>query len=165
MTRRPVEAAATSGMIRPPMSPDELDRWLRTPRKLQPVADSLTMLDGFVTAIVAQTAAQSPAHRHSDRSPSWRAWMPIATSRPPSWPSASSGHPAATTAGPDPYSQQPSEPARATPSALTPSLVSPRGRRIARRFARSGYDHSRSRLCLPQQPPAVAEAQLATGRS
>ena len=35
------------------MSPDELDRWLRTPRKLQPVADSLTMLDGFVTAIVA----------------------------------------------------------------------------------------------------------------
>jgi len=60
MTRRPVEAAATSGMIRPPMSPDELDRWLRTPRKLQPVADSLTMLDGFVTAIVAGPVTYEP---------------------------------------------------------------------------------------------------------
>ena len=63
MTRRPAKPAAapaTSGVIRPPMSLDELDRWLRTPRKLQPGADSLTMLDGFVTAIVAGPATYEP---------------------------------------------------------------------------------------------------------
>jgi uncharacterized protein len=228
MTRRPAKPAATpatSSVIRPPMPLDELDRWLRTPRKRQPVADCLTMLDGFVTAIVAgpvtyepfgwlcpllgvtkdaclngdtlefaaiaavaehhniisavlsetqnafmplfgrsetgdvdvgpwcrgfyaaiqlnpkfwrkllparrqahrrtfgssrswrtapvQTVARSPVHRRLDRSPNWRASMPIATSRPPSWPCASSGAPPAdTTSRLDPYSQQPGEPAK-----------------------------------------------------
>jgi uncharacterized protein len=39
---------------------DELDRWLRTPRKLQPVADSLAMLDGYVTAIVVGPVTYEP---------------------------------------------------------------------------------------------------------
>jgi uncharacterized protein len=63
MTRRPAKPAATpatSSVIRPPMPLDELDRWLRTPRKRQPVADCLTMLDGFVTAIVAGPVTYEP---------------------------------------------------------------------------------------------------------
>jgi uncharacterized protein len=63
MTRRPAKpaaASATSGVIRPPMSLGQLDRWLRTSRKLQPVADSLAMLDGFVTAIVAGPVTYEP---------------------------------------------------------------------------------------------------------
>ena len=63
MTRRPAKpaaASATSGVIRPPMSLGQLDRWLRTSRKLQPVADSLAMLDGFVTAIVAGPVPGAP---------------------------------------------------------------------------------------------------------
>lgn len=75
MTRRP----ATAGVARPPMSLDELDRWLRTPRKRTPVADSLAMLDGFLTAIVAGPVTYEPlawlcpllgvskdAYRHGD---------------------------------------------------------------------------------------------------
>jgi uncharacterized protein len=42
------------------MSLDELDRWLRAPRPLRPVADSLTMLDGYVTAIVAGPVTYEP---------------------------------------------------------------------------------------------------------
>jgi uncharacterized protein len=38
----------------------DLDRWLRTPRQLQPVADSLAMLDGYVTAIVAGPVTYEP---------------------------------------------------------------------------------------------------------
>jgi uncharacterized protein len=64
MTRRPARPAAAapaaSGVIRPPMPLDELDRWLRMPRKLQPVADSLAMLDGYVTAIVAGPVTYAP---------------------------------------------------------------------------------------------------------
>jgi uncharacterized protein len=39
---------------------DELDRWLRIPRARTPVANSLTMLDGFVTAIVAGPVTYEP---------------------------------------------------------------------------------------------------------
>ena len=54
MTRRAAEPApAASGVVRPPMSLDELDRWLRAPRKRKPAADDISMLDGFVAAIVA----------------------------------------------------------------------------------------------------------------
>ena len=63
MTRRPakpVATPATAGVIRPAMSLDQLDRRLRTPRKLQAVADSLAMLDGFVTAIVAGPVTYEP---------------------------------------------------------------------------------------------------------
>ena len=67
-----------------------------------------------------QTVARSPVHCRSDHSPNWRASMPIATSRPLSWPCASSGPPAATTARPDQYSQQLGGPARRTASARTP---------------------------------------------
>jgi uncharacterized protein len=38
----------------------DLDRWLRTPRQLQPVADSLAMLDGYVIAIVAGPVTYEP---------------------------------------------------------------------------------------------------------
>jgi uncharacterized protein len=38
----------------------DLDRWLRIPRQLQPVADSLAMLDGYVTAIVAGPVTYQP---------------------------------------------------------------------------------------------------------
>ena len=40
-------ATAASGVVRPPMSLDELDRWLRAPRQRKPVADGIAMLDGF----------------------------------------------------------------------------------------------------------------------
>lgn len=39
---------------------DELDRWLRAPRKHKPAADSLSMLDGFIAAIVAGPATYEP---------------------------------------------------------------------------------------------------------
>ncbi len=102
MTRRPAKpaaASAASGVIRPPMSLDELDRWLRTPRKLQPVADSLAMLDGFVTAIVAGPVTYEPLgwlcpllgvtkdaylqRRHRRSSPRSRRWPNTTTSSPP----------------------------------------------------------------------------------
>ena len=63
MTRRsakPAAAPATSGVVRSPMPQDELDRWLRVPRPLRPVADSLAMLDGYVTAIVAGPVTYEP---------------------------------------------------------------------------------------------------------
>jgi uncharacterized protein len=61
MTRRAAEPApATSGVVRPPMPPDELDRWLRAPRKRKPAADSISMLDGFVAAIVAGPVTYEP---------------------------------------------------------------------------------------------------------
>ena len=53
-------ATAASGVVRPPMSLDELDRWLRAPRKRQPAADDIAMLDGFVAAIVAGPATYEP---------------------------------------------------------------------------------------------------------
>lgn len=82
MSRRPAQptaAPATSGVVRPPMPLDKLDRWLRTPRPLQPVARSLAMLDGYLTAIVAGPVTYEPlgwlcpllgvtsdAHHHGD---------------------------------------------------------------------------------------------------
>jgi uncharacterized protein len=39
---------------------DELDRWLREPRPLRPVANTLAMLDGYVTAIVAGPVSYAP---------------------------------------------------------------------------------------------------------
>lgn len=63
MSRRPAKPAAppaTSGVVRPPMPHADLDRWLRTPRQLQPVAHSLAMLDGYVTAIVAGPVTYEP---------------------------------------------------------------------------------------------------------
>ena len=39
---------------------DELDRWLRTPRQLRPVAENLAMLDGYVTAIVVGPVTYAP---------------------------------------------------------------------------------------------------------
>jgi uncharacterized protein len=39
---------------------EELDRWLRKPRQRQPVAESLSMLDGFIAAIVAGPATYEP---------------------------------------------------------------------------------------------------------
>ena len=53
-------APAASGAARPPMSPDELDRWLRAPRQRKPAADGIAMLDGFVAAIVAGPATYQP---------------------------------------------------------------------------------------------------------
>ena len=53
-------APAASGVARPPMSLDELDRWLRAPRRRKPVADGIAMLDGFVAAIVAGPATYEP---------------------------------------------------------------------------------------------------------
>ena len=61
ITRRAAEPApATSGVVRSPMSLDELDRWLRAPRKRKPAADDVSMLDGFVAAIVAGPATCEP---------------------------------------------------------------------------------------------------------
>ena len=42
------------------MSLDELDRWLRAPRKRKPAADGISMLDGFVAAIGAGPATYEP---------------------------------------------------------------------------------------------------------
>ena len=55
MTRRPAAPSppmAVPGVVRPAMPLDELDRWLRARTQPRPVADSLVMLDGYVTAIV-----------------------------------------------------------------------------------------------------------------
>jgi uncharacterized protein len=53
-------AAAASGIVRPPMPLDELDRWLRMPRKRKPAADGNSVLDGFLTAIVVGQATYEP---------------------------------------------------------------------------------------------------------
>lgn len=42
------------------MSLEELDHWLRKPRKHQPAADGISMLDGFMAAIVAGPATYEP---------------------------------------------------------------------------------------------------------
>ena len=61
MIRRPPEPALDApGVTRPPMPLDELDRWLRRPRKRQPAADGISMLDGFVAAVVAGPATYEP---------------------------------------------------------------------------------------------------------
>ena len=61
MTRRAAEPSpAASGVVRPPMSLDELDRWLRVPRNRKPAADDISMLDGFVAAIVAGPVTYEP---------------------------------------------------------------------------------------------------------
>jgi uncharacterized protein len=61
VTRWPAEPVpAASGVVRPPMPLDELDRWLRAPRKRKPAADGISMLDGFVAAIVAGPATYEP---------------------------------------------------------------------------------------------------------
>ena len=81
------------------MSLGQLDRWLRTSRKLQPVADSLAMLDGFVTAIVAGpvtyeqfgwlcpllgvTKDAYQQRRYRRNSPRSRRWQNATTSSPP----------------------------------------------------------------------------------
>jgi uncharacterized protein len=54
MIREPAPAA--SGVTGPPMSLDELDRWLRATHQRKPAADGIAMLDGFVAAIVAGRA-------------------------------------------------------------------------------------------------------------
>jgi uncharacterized protein len=53
-------APAASGVTRPPMSLDELDRWLRATHQRKPAADGIAMLDGFVAAIVAGPATYQP---------------------------------------------------------------------------------------------------------
>jgi len=60
MIYRADPAPAVSGVARPPMSLDELDRWLRAPRQRKPAADGIAMLDGFVAAIVAGPATYEP---------------------------------------------------------------------------------------------------------
>ena len=61
MTRQDAEPSpAASGVARPPMTLEELDRWLRAPRKCQAAADSISMLDGFIAAIVAGPATYEP---------------------------------------------------------------------------------------------------------
>jgi uncharacterized protein len=61
MTRQPTQAApVASGAVRPPMRLDALDRWLRAPRKPKPVAEGISMLDGFVAAIVVGPATYEP---------------------------------------------------------------------------------------------------------
>jgi len=63
MTRRPARptpSPVATGVVRPPMPLDELDRWLRTPRPRTPVADSRVMLDGFLTAIVVGPVTYEP---------------------------------------------------------------------------------------------------------
>jgi len=61
MTRRATEPAlVASGVARPPMPLDELDRWLCTPRHRKPAADGISMLDGFVAAIVAGPVTYQP---------------------------------------------------------------------------------------------------------
>lgn len=63
MTRRPARptpSPVATGVVRPPMPLDELDRWLRTPRPRTPVADSRVMFDGFLTAIVVGPVTYEP---------------------------------------------------------------------------------------------------------
>lgn len=61
MIRQPPKpAVAAPGETLPPMPLDELDRWLHKPRKRQPVAESLSMLDGFIAAIVVGPATYEP---------------------------------------------------------------------------------------------------------
>ena len=63
MTRRaaaPSQSSAASGMVRPAMPHDELDRWLRERTAPRPVANSIAMLDGYVTAIVAGPVTYEP---------------------------------------------------------------------------------------------------------
>ena len=52
-------APAVSGIVRAPMPLDELDRWLRAPRKRKPAVDGISMLDGFLTAIVVGACGAS----------------------------------------------------------------------------------------------------------
>jgi uncharacterized protein len=51
---------AVPGVVRPAMPLDELDRWLRARTQPRPVADSLVMLDGYVTAIVVGPVTYEP---------------------------------------------------------------------------------------------------------
>lgn len=63
MTRRaaaPSQSSAASGIVRPAMPHDELDRWLRERTAPRPVANSIAMLDGYVTAIVAGPVTYEP---------------------------------------------------------------------------------------------------------
>jgi uncharacterized protein len=61
MIRRSPEPAVTApGETRPPMPLEELDRWLRKPRQHKPVVESLSMVDGFIAAIVAGPATYEP---------------------------------------------------------------------------------------------------------
>ena len=61
MISRSLEPApAAPGETRSPMPLEELDRWLRKPRACQPVAEGLSMLDGFIAAIVAGPATYEP---------------------------------------------------------------------------------------------------------
>ena len=54
-------APAVSGIVRAPMPLDELDRWLRAPRKRRTaVSYGISMLDGFLTAIVVGPATYKP---------------------------------------------------------------------------------------------------------
>ena len=62
MTRRATDPSQSeaSGMVRPAMPHDELDRWLRERTAPHPIADSLAMLDGYVSAIVAGPVTYEP---------------------------------------------------------------------------------------------------------
>jgi uncharacterized protein len=60
ISQPPKPAVAAPGETLPPMPLDELDRWLHKPRERQPVAESLSMLDGFIAAIVAGPATYEP---------------------------------------------------------------------------------------------------------
>ena len=58
--RSPEPAPAAPGETQPPMSLEELDRWLRNPHQRQPGAESLCMLDGFIAAIVTGPVTYEP---------------------------------------------------------------------------------------------------------
>ena len=61
VTRRSAEPArAAAGVARPPMTLDELDRWLRAPRERAPAVDGVSMLDGFLAGIVVGPATYEP---------------------------------------------------------------------------------------------------------
>jgi uncharacterized protein len=48
------------GVVRPALPLKDLDRWLRERRQPRPVADSLAMFDGYITAIVVGPATYEP---------------------------------------------------------------------------------------------------------
>ncbi len=51
---------ARPGAVRPAMALEELDRWLLQRRQPRPVADSLAMFDGYITAIVVGPVTYEP---------------------------------------------------------------------------------------------------------
>jgi hypothetical protein len=88
---------ARPGAVRPAMPLEELDRWLRQRRQPRPVADSLAMFDGYITAIVVGPVTYEPLGWLCPRSAS--ASKRIATATPRNSP-RSRQRPNATTSSP-----------------------------------------------------------------